>query len=113
MEESDRLRLVEGDTAEIASGLTVRYAGAHTPGQLMVRLTCADREIVIAGDAAYLYRNVEQGRPVTVTVDRDRNVADVAAAVQSVGAENVLPGHDPALFERHPADTAGVALVCQ
>jgi len=113
VEESDRLRLVEGERADVAPGLSVRHAGAHTPGQLTVRVACGEREVVIVGDAAYLYRNVEERRPVTVTVDRDRNVADVAAAVESVGAEDVLPGHDPALFERHPSDVDGVALVCR
>jgi glyoxylase-like metal-dependent hydrolase (beta-lactamase superfamily II) len=113
VERSDRLATFDEANAEIWPGFAVREAGRHTAHQVMVELACERGPVVIASDAAYLYRNVEEGKPVTVTVDRRANVADVAAAAARVGAANVLPGHDPALFERHPSPVRGVAAICE
>ncbi len=93
-------------------GFVARVSGAHTRRHVMVELRCADRPIVILGDAAYLYRNVEERVPVAVSADAVRNVAEVARAVAAVGAANVLPGHDPTIFERYPSGVEGVAAVC-
>lgn len=107
-----RLHAFTGRRQAVLDGLALRVAGRHTSHALMVDLRCADREVVLAGDAAYLYANLEEGRAVAVTSDSARNVADVAAAVERVGAQNVLPGHDPALFARYSSSVEGVAAVC-
>ena len=101
-----------GEASERVLGIRVRKRGRHTADFKMIALRCSDRMVTIAGDAAYLYRNIEQRRPVTVTTDRKRNVADVQAAVAEVGIDNVLPGHDPAVFERYPDPRRGVAAIC-
>lgn len=113
VEEDGRLRALAGAENELWPGLRVREGGRHTANHVMVELDCGERTVVIAGDAAYLYRNVDEGLPVTVTASEERNVADVARAVEAVGAENVLPGHDPAVFERHPSGADGVAAICR
>jgi len=107
-----RIHTFSTPSQELWPGLRVRVSGAHTRHQLMVELRCADRLLVVASDAAYRYRNIEEGLPVAVTGDAERNVADVARAVRSAGAGNVLPGHDPALFERYGSSVEGVAAVC-
>jgi glyoxylase-like metal-dependent hydrolase (beta-lactamase superfamily II) len=109
----DRLRLLSGAPRALGPGLSVHEAGRHTAHHLMVELGCASGAVVIAGDAAYLRRNVEERRPVAVTASEARNVADVARAVEAVGADRVLPGHDPALFARHPSGVEGVAAICR
>lgn len=113
VERSSRLRAVTGSPYEVADDLAVREAGRHTAHQLMVDVECADGAIAIAGDAAYLYRNVERREAVAVTSSASRNVADVQAAAHDVGRDRVLPGHDPALFERHPSPIDGVAVICR
>ena len=112
VERDGRLHAVDGTAAELLPGLRVREGGHHTAHQLLVTIACEDREVIVAGDASYLYANVEERRPVTVTTDAEANVADLTGAVREVGARNVLPGHDPALFERHPSETEGVAAIC-
>lgn len=107
-----RLHAFTGRTRRLLEGLSLRVAGRHTSHHTMVELRCADREVVLAGDAAYLYRNLEARRPVAVTADPARNLADLAAAVERVGMQNVLPGHDPALFARYPSSVEGVAAIC-
>ena len=64
------------------------------------------------GRAAYLFRNLEERRAVAVTSGVQRNLAAIAALVEEVGADRVLPGHDPALFERYPGPAPGVATIC-
>jgi len=112
VERSERLSLFGGQSAELWPGLAVREAGRHTEHQVMVELECARGPVVLASDAAYLDRNVEERRAVTVTIDRAANVADVAAAAERVGRQNVIPGHDPLIFERFPSPVPGVAAIC-
>ena len=110
--EAGRVRTFSGPDLALWRGLAVREAGLHTRHHTMVEVCCPSRRVIIAGDAAYLYRNIDRQVPVTNTVDPRRNVAAVAAAARSVGARNVIPGHDPRLFERHPSNLEGVAAVC-
>jgi len=112
VESEGRLRAVSGGERALWPGFVVREAGQHTPHQLMVQLSCATDPVVIAGDAAYLYRNIVEGRPVTISAASEQNVADVAQAVQAVGADHVIPGHDPALFDRYPSGVDAVAAIC-
>jgi glyoxylase-like metal-dependent hydrolase (beta-lactamase superfamily II) len=113
VEAGGRLRPVDRSPCERFPGFVLREAGRHTAHQLMARIDCASGPVVIAGDAAYLYRNVEGGLPVTQTTSATDNVTDVRAAVAEVGAARVLPGHDPALFTRHPSGVDGVAAICR
>src|SRR5690606_33399106 len=94
VERDERLRAIS-DPAEPWPGLRIRESGRHTAHQLMVEVACESGSVIIAGDAAYLYRNVEQGLPVTVSASDEQNVADVARAARAVGAASVIPGHDP------------------
>ena len=78
----------------------------------MVEVRCQDHGVVLAGDAAYLYPSIEAGRPSAVSVDRSAGQADIADAARRVGRANVLPGHDPAVFERYRSPIDGVAAIC-
>jgi len=121
VEDSGRLRLL-GDSAQneqnepleglILPGLGAYEAGHHTAHQLMVTVACEGGAIILAGDAAYLYQNIEGGLPVTATRDATQNVADVSAAVRGVGAGRVIPGHDPEVFLRYPSADPRVAAIC-
>lgn len=106
-----RLRLYDRRT-EIEPGLEAREAGGHTLHHAFVEIACADRRVIVVGDAAYLPRNIEQGVPVAVTGSVRRTVRDLAAAVEAVGRANVLAGHSPALYMRYPSEVEGVAAIC-
>lgn len=112
VERARRAELISRRSEELWPGFEVRVAGRHTRYQLMVELRCEDRAVVIASDAAYLYRNIEEAIPVAVTSDPARNVEDVARAARGVGGDNVIPGHDPAVFARYPSGVPGVAAIC-
>jgi glyoxylase-like metal-dependent hydrolase (beta-lactamase superfamily II) len=95
------------------AGVTVREAGRHTPHHCVVEIRCADRTVAIAGDGAYLYRNLEEGRPVAEATDAAGNVADMQALQGRVGPRGqVLPGHEPQVFDRHPSGIDGLARIC-
>ncbi len=67
---------------------------------------------LFVGDAAYLYRSLDEGLPSAVTVDRRQNRALLARAVAEFGVRGVVPGHDPAVFSRFPSSIEGVGLLC-
>lgn len=98
---------------EVASGMRAFAAGGHTRRQLMVEVPCEQGARIIVGDAAYLYRTIDQGLPVAVAYDASRNRRDLAALIEAVGAGRLLPGHDPEIFRRYVAPIEGVAAICQ
>lgn len=106
-----RLRLVGGDDVEILPGIRAYTGGKHTFQSQYIRVAGAE-PVVLASDNAYLYQNIETGAPINA--DASFDVAANRAAIQRMillaGApERVLPGHDPAIFERFP--TEGTAAV--
>ncbi len=93
-------------------GFAVRNSGAHTAHQRMVRVECADGPVIVASDAAYLYRNLEEHRAVAVATSAAANLRALDRAVADVGADRVIPGHDPAVFTRYRSELEGVAAIC-
>ena len=98
---------------ETLPGVDVIISGRHTRHHLTVYVRCEEKTIALAGDAAYTYRNVLEGNAVTATHDPRGNVSDVARMVERVGLGNVVPGHDPLVFERYPSPVSGVAVLCR
>jgi glyoxylase-like metal-dependent hydrolase (beta-lactamase superfamily II) len=97
-----RLRLVTGDE-EVLPGLSVHLVGGHTAGMQVVRLRTSAGHVVLASDASHFYENLSGDRPAPIlhcmtgvygAFDRVATLAD--------GAELIVPGHDPAVLERHP-----------
>jgi glyoxylase-like metal-dependent hydrolase (beta-lactamase superfamily II) len=93
-------------------GVTVVEAGRHTRHHCVVEIECGDGPVVIGGDGAYLFHNLEAGVPISVTRSDELNVADMQALVERVGEGRVLPGHDPAVFERFDSPREGIARIC-
>ena len=92
--------------------LTVLEAGRHTPHHCVVELACEGGAVVVGGDGAYLYRNLEEASPISVTRSREGNVGDMHALIARVGDSAVLPGHDPEVFERYESPREGIARIC-
>jgi glyoxylase-like metal-dependent hydrolase (beta-lactamase superfamily II) len=105
-----RLREVRDEIAISRSVRLVR-AGGHTPGMLAVVIGEGGvPAVVLAGDNAYLYRNLEEGRAIS---RRARAYAgdDPLPAIRKLAGKRarIVPGHDPAILERYPAAAPGVA----
>lgn len=98
-----RVEFHDGDS-QITSGLTLHRIGGHTDGLQVVRVRTARGWLVLASDASHFYANIEQTRPFPVVL----NVRDMLEGYKRIynladAPELVVPGHDPAVFERFPA----------
>lgn len=97
-----KVRWVPGDDVEILPGIRAYTGGRHTYASQYLRVN-SERPWVLASDALYLYRNLEEGRP-SATFEAADSSANLAAQQRMVAlagsAARVVPGHDPLQFER-------------
>ena len=109
-----RVKLVDGDAKEILPGITVYTGGKHTFASQYVSVRTSAGTVVIASDNAYLYENLEKRLAIAQTLDAASNLAAQARMLEIAGsAARVIPGHDPAVFERFPMPGKGVALIAR
>jgi glyoxylase-like metal-dependent hydrolase (beta-lactamase superfamily II) len=107
-----RVELVDGDAREILPGITVYTGGRHTFASQYVGVGTRAGTAVIASDNAYLYENLERGRPIAQTLDSTANLAAQARMKRLAGDPRlIVPGHDPAVFVRFPKPGNGVAII--
>jgi glyoxylase-like metal-dependent hydrolase (beta-lactamase superfamily II) len=91
--------------SNLAPGLSVHRVGGHTDGLQVVRVHTERGWVVLASDASHLYANMEQSRPFPAVY----NVGDMIEGYRRVheladSAQHVVPGHDPAVLTRYPAE---------
>ena len=107
-----RLMLVDGDNREILPGIRVYTGGRHTFASQYVGVATRAGTVVLASDNAYLYENLEQRLAIAQTLDAAANLAAQARMLALAAKPGlVVPGHDPAVFDRFPAVRAGVARI--
>jgi glyoxylase-like metal-dependent hydrolase (beta-lactamase superfamily II) len=107
-----RLRLVDGDAQEIMPGITVYTGGKHTYASQYVGVRASAGTVVIASDNAYLYENFERHVPIAQTLDSASNLrAQDRMRTLASPARLLVPGHDPAVFERYPRPGNGIARI--
>jgi len=100
--EEGRCVLDVGD-AHVADGVTAHRVGGHTPGMQVVRVDTRRGPVVIASDASHYYENLEDDRPFAILHDVPGMYRAFDRIAELAGEQPVvLPGHDPAVFERHP-----------
>jgi glyoxylase-like metal-dependent hydrolase (beta-lactamase superfamily II) len=97
-----RLRLPSGDE-ELLPGLSVHLVGGHTAGMQVVRVRTSAGHVVLASDASHFYENLTADRPAPIL----HCMTGVYGAFDRIatlagGADLIVPGHDPAVLERHP-----------
>ena len=93
-----------GDS-ELCPGVTLHHLPGHTPGLQAVRVATARGDVVLASDVAHFWANIERATPFPI-------VADVPAYLEShrrlralaPSLDHVIPGHDPAVMARFPAE---------
>lgn len=103
-----RVRQIEG-RHELVDGIELHHVGGHTPGMQVVRVRTGRGWVVLASDVLHYYANLELRNPFPATVD----VSSALDAFESVleladGPDHVVPGHDPAVFERFGACSDGL-----
>jgi glyoxylase-like metal-dependent hydrolase (beta-lactamase superfamily II) len=107
-----RVGLVHGDAQEILPGLTCYTGGKHTYQSQYVGVNAAGGTVILASDNMYLYENLEKHVPIGSTLDAASNLrAQDRMKRLATRPEWIVPGHDPAVFERFPQTTAGVARI--
>jgi len=104
--------LVEGDDREVLPGIRVYTGGRHTWASQFVGVRTRAGTAVIASDNLYLYENLQRHRPIAQTLDSTSNLAAQARMAGLASAPRlIVPGHDPAVFERFPTPGRGVARI--
>lgn len=110
--QAGRVRLVEGDGKEILPGITAYTGGRHTFASQYVGVRLAKGTAVLASDNLYLYENLDRRRPIAQTLDSASNLAAQDRMKRIASAPRlIVPGHDPAVFERFRAVAPGVARI--
>jgi len=59
--------------------------------------------VVLASDNMYLYENMEKHVPIAATLDANSNLRAQDRMKQLAASPKlIIPGHDPAVFDRFP-----------
>jgi len=98
-----RASLVRGDDDTSISGVTFGIGGRHTWQSQFVAVQTSKGTVVIASDNMYLYENLDTHTPVAQTLDPASNLR-TQDRMKSMATEPrlLVPGHDPAVFDRFP-----------
>jgi glyoxylase-like metal-dependent hydrolase (beta-lactamase superfamily II) len=111
-----RLRFVEGDDKEVVPGIRCYIGGKHTHESQFCTVRTAEGTVVFTSDNVYLYENFDAHRPIAQTVDGEAGRAsnlktqDRAKSLAS-SPKLIVPGHDPAVFDRFEPVAPGVVRI--
>ncbi|UGQ13374.1 N-acyl homoserine lactonase family protein [Yinghuangia sp. ASG 101] len=97
-----RIRWVDG-TREIVDGVWVMRVGGHTPGTQATLVRTALGIVVLAADASHFYENIDDDKPFAVHHDVPGLYRAFDEMREAATSGLVVPGHDPALFDRFEA----------
>jgi len=112
LDRAGRLGLVDGSDREILPGITVYTGGKHTFASQYVGVRTASGRAVIASDNLYLYENLDRRVAIAQTLDVSSNLRAQERMLQLASDRRlIVPGHDPAVFERFPLVAPGVARI--
>lgn len=95
----DRVRLLEREQ-EVLPGIYTYWVGGHTPCSHIVVIDSLKGKVILTGDLAFYYANVEENIPVGAFFD----LAECFEGMDLVRRLNglVVPSHDPEILVRHP-----------
>jgi glyoxylase-like metal-dependent hydrolase (beta-lactamase superfamily II) len=107
-----RVGLVNGDAQEIIPGVTCYIGGKHTYQSQYVGVSSKDGTVILASDNMYLYENMEKHVPIAQTLDADSNLRAQDRMKQLAASPKlIIPGHDPAVFDKFPKVTKEVVKI--
>jgi len=104
----DRVVFHDGDV-QLFPGISLHLVGGHTHGLQVVRVWTSRGWLVLASDASHYYANMELGAPFPLVF----NVGDMLEGQKRLyqmadAPELIIPGHDPAVFDRFPSAGPGL-----
>jgi len=98
-----RVSLVNGDSQQILPGITCYTGGKHTFQSQYVGVNTKAGTVILASDNMYLYENLEKHVPIAQTLDAASNLRAQDRMKQlAASPQLIVPGHDPAVFEKFP-----------
>ena len=107
-----RLKFVNGDDQEILPGIRCYTGGKHTWQSQYVGVQTAGGTAVFASDNVYLYENLDKHLPIAQTLDAASNLK-AQDRIKTLASDSslIVPGHDPAVFERYSKISDGVVRI--
>lgn len=107
-----RLRFVDGDDQEPLPGIRCYTGGKHTWASQYVAVQTAGGTAVFTSDNVYLYENLEKQAPIAQTLDAASNL-QAQERIRKLASDRslIVPGHDPAVFERYPRVADGIVRI--
>jgi glyoxylase-like metal-dependent hydrolase (beta-lactamase superfamily II) len=108
-----KVSFVRGDDETSISGVTFGIGGKHTwQSQFVTATTPKATTVVLASDNMYLYENLDAHRPISQTLDPASNLRTQDRMRSIAGDPRLLiPGHDPAVFDRFPKVTDRIVRI--
>lgn len=107
-----RVSLVNGDAQEIFPGITCYIGGKHTFQSQYVGVNTKAGTVIVASDNMYLYENLEKHVPIAQTLDAASNLRAQERMKELAGSPRlIIPGHDPAVFEKFPKASERVVRI--
>jgi glyoxylase-like metal-dependent hydrolase (beta-lactamase superfamily II) len=107
-----RLRFVEGDDQEPIPGIRCYTGGRHTWASQYVSAQTEGGRTVLTSDNVYLYENLDTRTPIAQTLDAASNLkAQERVRSLAAGPAFIVPGHDPAVFDRYPRVAEGIVRI--
>lgn len=104
-----RVEFHDGDDT-LAPGVTLHRLGGHTMGLQVVRVTTAAGPVVLASDASHFYAHFENRRVFPVVYNVGELLEGYRTLLRLAGpGRRIVPGHDPLVFERYPAESEATA----
>lgn len=97
--------LVVRDFEEFLPGVSLFWIGGHSPCSQAISVETRRGRAVICGDTVFLYRNIEEMRPIGGAYSIEECM-EAMSRIREV-AEIVLPGHDPNILRRFPGGIVG------
>jgi glyoxylase-like metal-dependent hydrolase (beta-lactamase superfamily II) len=98
-----RMGIVNGDAQEILPGISCYTGGKHTYQSQYVGVSTRKGTVILASDNVYLYENIDKHAPIAASLDFESNLRAQDRMKQLAADPGlIVPGHDPAVFERFP-----------
>ena len=107
-----RLRFVAGDDQEVLPGIRAYTGGRHTWASQFVTARIPGGTAVFTSDNVYLYENLDKRAAIAQTLDAASNLA-AQDRVRTLASDPrlIVPGHDPAVFERFTRIADGIVQI--
>jgi glyoxylase-like metal-dependent hydrolase (beta-lactamase superfamily II) len=109
-----KLELVDGDSKEIIPGIKVYTGSRHTFNSQFVLVKSGTKNIILASDNSYTYRNLDslQSAPKNATFDTSGYINQLKR-MKTLASDTklIIPGHDALLFNRFPMIAEGIIKI--